>query len=320
MPEKDRCSKIFDYEKDQLNETELNFIVGRLCEPDSYSIVYHRSNHEESMPSLEALRQIMESMKSILFPGYFLNPEVKPPTMKYYIGSTLDRVFPLLVTQIKRGFCFACVEHVNECIDCGLKAKRISKELLSRLPDIRRLLSLDALAAFRGDPAAKGVGETIFCYPSMIALTHHRIAHELYKLDVPLIPRIISELAHSLTGIDIHPGASIGESFFIDHGTGTVIGETCVIGDNVRIYQGVTLGAKSFPVDTEGKLIKGIPRHPIVENNVIIYSGATILGRITIGNGAEIGGNVWITGDVPAGARVQQSRPVEQQYESGSGI
>lgn len=179
---------------------------------------------------------------------------------------------------------------------------------------------LDAQAAFCGDPAAKGVGETIFCYPSITALAHHRIAHELYRLEVPLIPRIISEMAHSDTGIDIHPGARIGEYFFIDHGTGTVIGETSVIGNNVRIYQGVTLGARSFPLDDEGNPVKGIPRHPIVEDDVIIYSGATILGRVTIGKGAEIGGNVWLTRDVPPGARVVQGRPEETLYSEGLGI
>ena len=164
------------------------------------------------------------------------------------------------------------------------------------------------------------MGETIFCYPSLSALANHRIAHELYLLDVPLIPRIISEMAHSETGIDIHPGARIGESFFIDHGTGTVIGETAVIGTNVRIYQGVTLGAKSFPLDPSGNPMKGIPRHPMVEDDVIIYSGATILGRVTIGKGAEIGGNVWLTRDVPPGARIMQGKPEETLFSDGLGI
>jgi len=179
---------------------------------------------------------------------------------------------------------------------------------MDKLPKIRELLASDAVAAFEGDPAAKQIGETIFCYPSITALLHHRISHELYKLNVPLIPRIISERAHSLTGIDIHPGASIGERFFIDHGTGTVIGETTIIGNNVRIYQGVTLGAKSFPMDEKGLPIKDIPRHPIVEDNVVIYAGATILGRITIGKNAEIGGNVWVTHDVEAGSKIVQQR------------
>jgi serine O-acetyltransferase len=191
---------------------------------------------------------------------------------------------------------------------------------IEKLPGIRHLLSTDVQAAYTGDPAAHSYGEAIFCYPSIFALANHRIAHELYRLDVPIIPRIITELAHSRTGIDIHPGAQIGEYFFIDHGTGVVIGETSVIKKNVRIYQGVTLGAKSFPLDENGNPIKGIPRHPVVEDDVIIYSGATILGRITIGRGAEIGGNVWITNDVAPGTRVHQEKAVETYFNNGSGI
>ena len=178
----------------------------------------------------------------------------------------------------------------------------------------------DAQAAYDGDPAAKSVGEAIFCYPSVRALTNHRIAHELYKLEVPLIPRIISESAHSDTGVDIHPGATIGKKFFIDHGTGTVIGETCIIGDNVRIYQGVTLGAKSFPMDEDGFPIKGVARHPIVEDDAVIYAGATILGRVTIGRGAEIGGNVWLTRSVSPGSRILQRRAEEKGFYDGAGI
>ena len=179
---------------------------------------------------------------------------------------------------------------------------------MKSLPGIRDLLDGDVLAAYEGDPAAKSRAETIFCYPSMYAMTNHRIAHRLLQLSVPVIPRIISEMAHSSTGIDIHPGASIGEEFFIDHGTGVVIGETCVIGKRCRIYQGVTLGALSFPKDAEGNPIKGLARHPILEDNVTVYAGATILGRVTIGEGSMIGGNVWITKDIPRGSRVVQQR------------
>ena len=175
-------------------------------------------------------------------------------------------------------------------------------------------------AAYLGDPASRDQNEVIFCYPSIKALTSYRIAHEIYRLEVPLIPRIVTEMAHSETGIDIHPGASIDEQFFIDHGTGTVIGETTIIGRNVRIYQGVTLGAKSFPLDQDGNPIKGIPRHPIVEDDVIIYSGATILGRITVGRGAVVGGNVWITENVEPGARVLQHLPRPAVFADGSGI
>ncbi|HNW83478.1 MAG TPA: serine acetyltransferase, partial [bacterium] len=171
-------------------------------------------------------------------------------------------------------------------------------------PEIRRLLALDVEAAYEGDPAAINPGETIFCYPGIRMLTSYRIAHSLYKIGVPLIPRIITEMAHSETGIDIHPEARIGEKFFMDHGTGIVIGGTTIIGKNVKLYQGVTLGAKSFPKDDKGNPVKGIPRHPIVEDNVVIYSNATILGRITIGKGAVIGGNTLVMNDVPAGSRV----------------
>ncbi len=241
--------------------------------------------------------------------------------MKYHIGSSLDRLFSILSEQIKRGFCFSCAEEGGvSCEDCENRARQICRAFLIRLDSIRQNLSSDAQAAYEGDPAAKGVGETIFSYPSMSALTNYRIAHELYSLAVPLIPRIITEMAHSTTGIDIHPGAQIGEHFFIDHGTGVVIGETAIIGSNVRIYQGVTLGAKSFPLDENGRPIKGIPRHPIVEDDVVIYSGATILGRVTIGRGSEIGGNVWITRDVPPGVRIVQGRAEELYFDEGSGI
>lgn len=298
-------------------------IVDELCAPESYREVYHRSSHDFPMPSVESLRRIVECLKAVLFPGYFLYSDLKPETMKYYIGSTIDEVYRLLADQVKRGYCFECEKtgsDAKSCEDCDRRSREASRSLLKKLPEIRRLLSTDAAAAFKGDPAAKGVGETLFCYPSMTALAHHRIAHELYLLGVPLIPRIISEMAHSQTGIDIHPGARIGESFFIDHGTGTVIGETSVIGRNVRIYQGVTLGAKSFPMDESGRPIKGIPRHPIVEDDVIIYSGATILGRVTIGKGAEIGGNVWLTRDVPPGGRILQGKPEEHLFSEGLGI
>lgn len=308
---------------DRLTEDFINSIVGDLCRPESYEAVYHRTYHDFPMPSVESLREFVDLMKSILFPGYFINSNVKPETMKYYIGSALDMVYRHLAEQVKRGFCFSCAEACetdHECEDCERRSKEVSKKFLLALPRLRRLLTLDALAAYKGDPAAKGVGETIFCYPSLSALANHRIAHELYCLEVPLIPRIISEMAHSETGIDIHPGARIGESFFIDHGTGTVIGETAVIGANVRIYQGVTLGAKSFPLDEKGNPIKGIPRHPVVEDDVIIYSGATILGRVTIGKGAEIGGNVWLTRDVAPGAKIMQGKAEELFFGEGLGI
>jgi serine O-acetyltransferase len=206
------------------------------------------------------------------------------------------------------------------CDHCSEKAVAATRKLLQRLPEVRRLLQSDVQAAFEGDPALQIKDEAIFSYPGVFAVTEQRIAHELYALQVPLIPRIITEHAHSITGIDIHPGAAIGEKFFIDHGTGVVVGETSRIGRNVRIYQGVTLGAKSFPLDEKGNPIKGIDRHPIVEDDVVIYAGATILGRVVIGKGSSIGGNVWLTHGVPPGSRITQAEVRDQKLEYGAGI
>ncbi len=286
----------------------LSDVVDALCEEESYQAVYHMPEHDRPMPSLEALGELVERLRAVLFPGYFGDSEIRPDTMRYHIGGSLDIAYRILVEQISRGHCFFCNTDERNCNDCDAQARRTAGEFMSKLPQIRKLLATDVQAAYVGDPASKSPGETIFCYPSITALTHHRIAHELYKLNVDLIPRIIGEMAHSKTGIDIHPGAQIGEHFFIDHGTGTVIGETCIIGRNVRLYQGVTLGAKSFPQDDSGNLIKGIARHPIVEDDVIVYSGATILGRVTIGKGTVIGGNVWITRSVAAGERLLQDK------------
>jgi len=298
----------YDADKQPLS---LEEITARLCEPESYAAVYHRPRHDQAMPSVATLADIVERLRALLFPGYYGNSEISPENMAYHTGAGLDHVARLLSEQIKRGDCFICAtrQEKENCTDCEEQAREKTMRFLSALPRIRELLATDVQAAFVGDPAAKGPGETIFCYPSITALTHYRIAHELQHLGVQLIPRIISELAHSKTGIDIHPGAEIGPHFFIDHGTGVVIGETSVIGCNVRLYQGVTLGAKSFPKDETGQLVKGIARHPIVEDDVIIYSGATILGRVTIGKGSVIGGNVWLTEDVAPGSRVIQ-KPV----------
>ena len=199
-------------------------------------------------------------------------------------------------------------------------AAHIVREFAAALPAIRELLDSDVEAAYRGDPAAGSVDEVVLCYPGILAVIHHRLAHQLYRLGVPLIARIVSELAHSATGIDIHPGADIGESFFIDHGTGVVIGETAVIGRRVRLYQAVTLGAKRFPVGADGSLEKGLARHPIVEDDVVIYAGATILGRITIGRGSSIGGNVWLTHSVPPGSQVTQASTRQQAPSSGEPV
>jgi serine O-acetyltransferase len=289
-------------------DSVLNGVVESLCAPESYMGVYHQPSFGSPMPSVELLSEIVERLRSVLFPGFFKESFITPENMAYFVGSKLEKVRRELTVQVERGFCFACDKDEHSCsADCSVRAENLCNQFLQTLPKVRRLLATDVQAAFAGDPAAKNPGETIFCYPSIRAVTNHRIAHELHKLGVPLIPRIISEMAHSATGIDIHPGATVGESFFIDHGTGTVIGETCIIGKNVRLYQGVTLGAKSFPKGENGHLVKGIARHPIVEDNVTIYSGATILGRITIGEGAVIGGNVWVVDDVTPGTRIYRN-------------
>ena len=309
--------------KTQNIQNSLHKSIKNLSSPESYNSVYHEPNHGSPMPSVKELHKIVDILREVLFPGYFGNDVLKDETISYYTGVNIDKLFQLLTIQIRRGLCFACEnEHVDysQCEICDSRAEELTAEFIETLPEIRRLLSTDIQAAYNGDPAAKSYGEIIFCYPVIKTLINYRIAHQLIKLNVPLIPRIISEMAHSETGIDIHPEAEIGEYFTIDHGTGVVIGATCIIGKHVQIYQGVTLGAKSFPLDENGNPIKGIPRHPIVEDNVIIYSNATILGRITIGKDAIIGGNVWVTNDVPAGGRIVQSKARYEKFEYGAGI
>lgn len=258
---------------------------------------------ELTMPSLNSLKKIVELLRAVLFPGYYEMQPTNLYKMSYHIGVYVEQIHQLLTEQIMSGFC------ITEKENCNMKeifeqSENIATKFISRLPELRETLTTDVIAAYNGDPAAKGYSEIIFCYPVLKALVNYRAAHELLMLGVPLIPRIMTELAHSETGIDIHPGATIGKYFTIDHGTGVVIGETSIIGDNVKLYQGVTLGAKSFPLDHDGNPIKGIARHPILENDVIVYSNASILGRVTIGKGSVIGGNVWIIDDVPAGSRV----------------
>jgi serine O-acetyltransferase len=269
------------------------------------------------LPSRDDCLEIVRRIRSILFPGYFGLSEFSEEGFLFQTGAILDHIAINLQEQIRRGFCFVC-ENGLDSRQCSERAEHMTHDFLRRLPDIMLLLGDDVLAAYAGDPAAKSPSETIFCYPGIFAITNHRIAHELYKLGVPIIPRIISENAHSATGIDIHPGARIGRSFFIDHGTGVVIGETGIIGDRVRIYQGVTLGAKSFPLDEKGSPVKGIDRHPIIEDDVVIYAGATILGRVTIGAGSVIGGNVWLTQSVPPGSSISLGKGPNGGNQIGS--
>lgn len=273
------------------------------------------------LPSRSAVADLVECLRAALFPGYFGPSEVSAESLRFHVGSKLDQIRGELFEQITRSIRFFEREKPPSLGDAAERAHLAADALLGRLPEVRRLLASDIEAAYAGDPAATSRDEALLCYPGMIAITNQRLAHELYRLEIPLLPRIITELAHSSTGIDIHPGASIGDHFFIDHGTGVVVGETCRIGQRVRIYQGVTLGAKSFPLDEHGNPMKGIPRHPIVEDDVTIYGGATILGRITIGRGSVIGGNVWLTHGVPPNTRVTQAESRRQDvYGDGAGI
>jgi len=273
--------------------------------------------NSQPLPSRDKVADIVETLRTVLFPGYFGPSELSAENALFHIGNTLYEIRRDLHEQIKRGICFACCDRDPVCEE---RAESATASFLARLPEVRRLLATDVQAAYEGDPAARSPDETIFCYPGVLAIMNQRLAHELYLLEVPLIPRMMTEHAHSITGIDIHPGATVGEGFFIDHGTGVVIGETAVIGERVRLYQGVTLGAKSFPLDEEGHPIKGIDRHPIVEDDVVVYSEATILGRVTIGRGSVIGGNVWLTRSVPPNSIITQAQVRQDVYERGGGI
>ncbi|MCD7972318.1 MAG: serine acetyltransferase [Candidatus Azobacteroides sp.] len=260
----------------------------------------------QPLPSEKKLKEIVQLTRSVLFPGYFGNSRINAHTIRYSIGISTERIYELLCNQIHAGLCFECCYDEELFSGNRKKAQDLAASFIAKLPELRLSLETDVEATYNGDPAAESMGEVIYCYPAIRAISNYRIAYTLLNLNIPILPRIISEMAHSETGIDIHPGAKIGKSFTIDHGTGVVIGATAIIGERVKLYQGVTLGAKSFPLDEEGNPIKGIPRHPIIEDDVIIYSNATILGRITIGKGAVIGGNIWVTDNVPAGERIVQ--------------
>jgi len=298
---------------------KIDSTIVQLSDKESYKHVCYDPRWSDGpvpIPSRDKLSQIVDLVREILFPGFFGNTTVHPVTISHYMGVYVDNLFRLLVEQIYEGLCFNCKDENSDKRDAHHEsARKISSDFISSLPEIRRKMVKDVEATYVGDPASNSRGEVIFCYPGILAISNYRIAHRLLELGVPLIPRFIGEMAHSETGIDIHPKAQIGESFMIDHGTGVVIGSTCIIGNNVRLYQGVTLGARSFPLDKAGNPIKGIPRHPIVEDNVIIYAQATILGRVTIGRDSVIGGNVWITQSVPANSRIMQIKGKETSFD-----
>ena len=291
---------------------KMSAIVDDLC-----TVVADPSRPRDCMtlPSRAAVIEAVEAVRSAFFPYHSGAFDLNGEELHWFVGAALEKVAHILEVQIGLALCFSHREPQDPS-----HAKEIVAQFLGRLPRVRALVDSDVEAAYDGDPALRSRDEAIFSYPGIFAVTSQRLAHELQLLGVPLLPRMITEHAHSLTGIDIHPGAAIGARFFIDHGTGVVIGETARIGDNVRLYQGVTLGARSFAADAQGRLIKGVDRHPVVEDDVVIYAGATVLGRITIGRGSVIGGNVWLTNSVPVESRVTQAAPSEVRFELGAGI
>ena len=306
---------------------QLTKTVDELSKPQTLQGLFHEHRDGDPLPSSKELEEIIELTRSILFPGFYGMTSVNIQTIRYRIGVDTERLNKLLCRQVMAGLCFNEDCHCDNAADTRRclqeEAEKIAENIILMLPKLRKILSTDVQAAFDGDPAAANLGEVIDCYPAIKALTNYRLAHELVLENVPLIPRMIAEMAHSETGIDIHPAATIGTHFTIDHGTGVVIGATCVIGNHVKLYQGVTLGAKSFPLDKEGKPIKGIPRHPILKDDVIVYANATILGRITIGKGAVIGANVWVTRDMkPRSKKYKQNKNdiLDINYDYGGGI
>lgn len=284
--------KLYDRIAIELNDLEINKF--QYCKAKIYLL----------QPSIYDLMDILNHIKELFLPIFVKMDKIKYSSPMSNVSNKLAIIYESLQEQIKRGLCFSCSEKTYGSFNYDEEARKKAKSFMERLPLIKQLLLTDIKAAYNGDPAAKSDEEVILCYPSIEAITHYRIAHELWELGVKLLPRMIMEISHSKTGIDIHPGARIGKYFFIDHGTGVVIGETTIIGNNVRLYQGVTLGAKNFPLDENGKPIKGIERHPIIKDNVIIYANAVILGRITIGENSVIGGNTWIVKDVPPNSKI----------------
>lgn len=268
--------------------------------------IRHRGNIRE-LPSREALLQVLQGLRAVLFPTHYGRADLTDETIDYFVGHTLSATMLLLQEQVRRGLLFLR-EPDTGIAPLPQQALDITRQFAQQLPAIRALLVSDIQAAYQGDPAASSISEILLCYPGTTAIIYHRLAHALHTLGTPLLARLIADIAHSETGIDIHPAARIGGSFFIDHGTGVVIGETTIIGQRVRLYQAVTLGAKRFPTDEKGVLVKGHERHPIVEDDVVIYAGATVLGRVTIGRGSTIGGNVWLTRSVPSGSNVSQAQ------------
>ena len=272
-------------------------------------------SNNRPLPSVEAVKTIIQLVRMIVFPGYFDNQQANQCFRSYHIGVNMERLCAVLREQIALALlfdhdCKNTVEH---------QAEEYTMQFIDRLPEIKRILFTDVEAIYDNDPAVHNYSEVIFCYPVVQTMLHYRVAHELHRMQVPILPRIITEKAHSATGIDIHPGAEIGEYFAIDHGTGVVIGETCIIGNHVTLYQGVTLGAKNFQVDDSGRPVN-VPRHPIIGDHVTVYANSTILGRVTIGHDTVVGGNIWLTHSVPPHSRILQSKAQSVSFTDGLGI
>ena len=282
---------------------DFNETVNKLSDISS-SELHHYGIEGIPFPSVLELREIVDLCRAVLFPGFYGKSVVDEGSLKFHVGVNTERIYEKLTKQIVAGLALMLGDKFDEQTALWDAARRRAKAFVESLPQLRDLLETDVVAHYRNDPAAHNLGEVILCYPGMRAISGYRIAHRLVELDVPLIPRMITEIGHAETGIDIHPGATIGHSFAIDHGTGVVIGATAILGHNVTLYQGVTLGAKNFPQEEDGSLVKGIARHPILGNNVVVYANATILGRIHIGDDSTIGGNIWLTHDVPAGTKL----------------
>ncbi len=296
-------------EQPSASPLSIDSIIDRLCSLDDMRHVCPSRRHEGApLLSNASVRRIVALASGIMFPGFFNDNVESASVMRSTLTLACHELRGLLIHQITAGLSFADSDCAVPMHEIEATAVRDAETFISRLPSLRRVLDTDIDATYLGDPAATSTHEVITCYPGLNATISHRIAHELVNLGVPVLPRMISEQAHSDTGIDIHPAATIGSRFVIDHGTGVVIGATAIIGDNVKIYQGVTLGARSFVTDDSNNPVKGIPRHPIIGNNVVIYSNTTILGRVTVGDGAVIGGNLWVTRDVAPGEKLIQAR------------
>lgn len=290
------------------SEWDLKSIVEQLRISREVTHSVRHLGRVRELPSPERIAEIVDRLRAALFPTHYGDADFTDESIDFFVGDTLNVALNLLCEELRRGMQYDGDTGSASPDDLLQAARTMTRGFAAELPQIRALVVSDVQAAYQGDPAAASVSEVLLCYPGTTAIMLHRFAHALHHAGARLVARLIAEIAHTRTGVDIHPGATIGGSFFIDHGSGVVIGETTVIGERVRLYQAVTLGAKRFPADEDGRLIKGVPRHPIVEDDVIIYAGATLLGRITIGTGSTIGGNVWLTHSVGPGSSITQAK------------